>query len=162
MTTHILYVDGACPSNGKPNARAGWGAFLTNPRGDTLELAAPLPPNEPQTNQRAELTAALAALKRCKPGSTITLISDSQLVTMGITEWMLNWKARGWRKPDKKAPDHLDLWRQIDDQLQQKTVIAVWVKGHSGNPGNERTDALANLGAAGQRIEERTLALEPA
>jgi ribonuclease HI len=164
MKPYILYVDGACTNNGRPNAKAGWGAVLTNPQGDTLELAAPLPPGDRQTNQRAELMAALVALSRCKPGAPITLISDSQYVIKGINEWMPGWKARGWKKKDKSDPDHLDLWLLVDAQLQLKDITAVWVEGHAGNPGNMRADALANLGAAGQRVEKRIPApvLDPA
>lgn len=155
MTSYTLYVDGACTNNGRPNAKAGYGAVLTNPQGDTLELAAPLPPGDRQTNQRAELMAALVALRRCKPGAPITLISDSKYVVDGIRVWLPGWKARGWKNSDKKTPDHLDLWLLVDAQLQLKDVTPMWVRGHTGVPGNERADALANLGAAGQRVEKR-------
>jgi len=156
MTSYIIYADGACSNNGRAFPKAGWGAVITNPQGDTLEMAYPIPDGEAQTNVRAELSAALYALKRCKPGVAITLYTDSELVTRGITEWLPSWKARGWKTAGKKAPQHLDLWRQIDDQLQIKEVVPVWVKGHGDNAGNIKADALAKRGAAGFKVDKVT------
>ncbi|MFL1387826.1 ribonuclease H [Pseudomonas tritici] len=154
MTTYIAYVDGACPNNGKPNAKAGWGAYITNPEGDTLELAGPVPSDQRQTNGRAELLAPLMALRRCKPGAAITIVSDAQYVVKGAMEWLDGWKARGWRKSDKTPVEHRDLWELLDQEMQKREIRFRWVKGHSGDPGNERADALACRGANGERISE--------
>jgi ribonuclease HI len=158
MTTYTIYVDGACPNNGKPNAKAGWGALLTNPQGDTLELAGPVPSNEAQTNGRAELLAALMAIRKCRPGAPITVISDSKYVVQGAMEWLPGWKARGWRKADKTPLEHTDLWIVIDQLMQTRDIRFQWVRGHDGNAGNERADALACRGARGEHIEELTKA----
>lgn len=158
MTTYIAYVDGACPNNGKPNAKAGWGAYLINPQGDTLELAGPVPAIHPQTNSRAELLAPLMALRQCKPGAAITVISDSQYVVKGAMEWLPGWKAKGWRKSDKKPVEHRDLWELIDQEMQKREIRFQWVRGHSGDPGNERADTLACRGADGECISELTKA----
>lgn len=155
MTTYTIYTDGACTNNGKPNARAGWGAVLTNPEGDILEIAGPLPESQPQTNGRAELLALVEALERCAKPVPIILYTDSQYIANACNGWLADWKARGWRKADKKPPEHLDLWQRLDQQLQGKNVSVFWVKAHSGTLGNERADFLANLGAAGKTHRKR-------
>lgn len=158
MTTYIAYVDGACPNNGKPNAKAGWGAYITSPEGKTLKLAAPVPRDQPQTNNRAALLAALEALKRCNKPMPITLYSDSQLVVKGANEWLPNWKAKGWKNSNKKPVEHRDLWEQIDQFIRQREVTFIWVGGHTGNPGNEEADTLACRGASGECFHELTVA----
>lgn len=160
MTTYIAYVDGSCPNNGKPNAKAGWGAYLINPQGDTLELAGPVPAIHPQTNSRAELLAPLMALRRCKPGAAITIVSDSQYVVKGAMEWLPGWKARGWRKADKKEVEHRDLWELIDQAMQERNITFQWVRGHNGDAGNERADTLAIRGASGESVSEVTRSAE--
>lgn len=155
MTTYTIYTDGSCTNNGKPNARAGWGAVLTNPEGDALEIAGPVPESQPQTNGRAELLALVEALERCAKPVPIILYTDSQYIANACNGWLADWKARGWRKADKKPPEHLDLWQRLDQQLQDKDVSVHWVKAHSGTLGNERADALANLGAAGKTLSKR-------
>lgn len=162
MTTYIAYVDGACPNNGKPSAKAGWGAYITNPEGKTLKLAAPVPRDQPQTNNRAELLAALEALKRCNKPMPITLYSDSQLVVKGANEWLPNWKAKGWKNSKRKPVEHRDLWEQIDQLIEQREVTFVWVEGHTGNRGNEEADTLACRGANGECVHELTVAGEAA
>jgi len=156
MSTYIIYVDGACLGNGSASARAGWGATLTNPQGDTLDIAGPVPEGQPQTNGRAELMAALEALRYCSKSVPITLYSDSELVTRGCNEWLPGWKARGWKKANKKVPEHLDLWKLIDLEIQTKNIRVEWVKAHSGDPGNERADQLASIGAKGKRVYKLT------
>lgn len=158
MTTYNIYVDGACPNNGKPNAKAGWGVFLTTPEGDTLDLAAPVPADQPQTNSRAELLASLIAIRRCEPGVPISIVSDSEYVVKGAMEWLPGWKRRGWRKSDKKPIEHRDLWECIDLELQDRDITFQWVRGHTGVPGNERADALACRGAEGEYVEALTRA----
>ena len=160
MTTYTIYVDGACPNNGKPSAKAGWGAVLTNPQGDTLELAGPVPADQTQTNGRAELLAALMALRRCKPGVPITVISDSEYIVKGAMEWLPNWKAKGWRKSNKKPVEHRDLWEHLDQLLQTHDIRFEWVRGHAGVPGNEHADGLANRGADGEQVEILTKATQ--
>lgn len=154
--TYTVYIDGACSNNGCHNARAGWGAFITNPAGVTLELAAPVPWHEPQTNNRAELLAFLEAMARCTGPEPIIAHSDSQLLVKGAMEWLPKWKANGWRKADKKVPEHLDLWERIDVVMQERQVMLVWVRGHNGDPGNERADALAMLGSSGKTYRRRS------
>uniref|UniRef100_A4Y094 ribonuclease H n=1 Tax=Ectopseudomonas mendocina (strain ymp) TaxID=399739 RepID=A4Y094_ECTM1 len=154
MTGYTIYTDGACTNNGQANARAGWGAYLVNPEGKTLKLAAPVPLEQKQTNNRAELLAAVEALRRCTKPGPITLYSDSQLLVKGANEWLPGWKAKDWKKSDKKPVDHRDLWEQIDQFLQERDVTLIWVEGHAGHPGNEVADALADLGASGKRIQE--------
>lgn len=155
MTTYTIYTDGACTNNGKHNARAGWGAILTNAEGDVLELAGPVPESQPQTNSRAELLAVVHALEHCTKLAPITLYTDSQYIANACNGWLADWKARGWRKADKKPPEHLDLWQRLDQQLQAKNVSVFWVNAHSGTLGNERADVLANLGAAGETLRKR-------
>lgn len=156
MTSYTIYTDGACTNNGKPNARAGWGAVLTNPEGDVLELAGPVPASQPQTNSRAELLAVVEALDRCTIPAPITLYTDSQYIANACNGWLADWKARGRRKADKKPPEHLDLWQRLDQLLQAKDVSVYWVKAHNGTLGNERADGLANHGAAGKTLRKRT------
>lgn len=154
MTGYTIYTDGACKNNGTSYAKAGWGAYLVNPEGKTLKLAAPVPLEQKQTNNRAELQAAVEALKRCTKPGPITLYSDSQLLVKGANEWLPGWKAKGWKKGDKKPVEHRDLWEQIDQVLQARDVTLIWVEGHAGHAGNELADTLANLGAAGKKVYE--------
>lgn len=156
MNTYTIYTDGACINNGKPNARAGWGAVLTNPEGDVLEIAGPVPKGETQTNGRAELMALVEALGRCMKPAPIILYTDSEYIANVCNGWLESWKAKGWRKSNRKPPEHLDLWQRLDLLLQEKDVSVRYVKGHSGIPGNEKADALATLGANGRTIKRRT------
>lgn len=156
MNTYTIYTDGACHNNGSPFAQAGWGAVLTNPQGDILEIAGPVPEGQPQTNSRAELMAVVEALKQCKQPAPIILHTDSEYIAKALQGWLASWKAKGWKKSDKKPPEHLDLWQRIDQLLQGKEVITHWVKAHSGIPGNERADALASLGARGEKLSKRS------
>jgi ribonuclease HI len=137
-----IYTDGACKGNPGPG---GWGALLRS-GGHERELFG----GEAQTtNNRMELTAvieALAALK-VKP-STVRLHTDSQYVQLGISEWIHNWKRRGWKTADKKPVKNEDLWRRLDEAAAQHDVEWIWVKGHAGHPGNEHADMLANRGVA--------------
>lgn len=85
----------------------------------------------------------------------LTLHTDSKYIADACNGWLENWKARGWKKADKKTPEHLDLWQSIDQLLQEKDVTVCWVKAHNGTVGNERADALACLGANGERHRKR-------
>jgi ribonuclease HI len=97
------------------------------------------------TNNRMELTAAIRALEALKkPGTSARVYTDSQYVIKGLEEWVGGWKARGWKTADKKPVKNQDLWERLDALAAQHSLEWHWVKGHSGIPGNERVDALAN------------------
>lgn len=152
--SYIIYVDGACPNNGKPGARAGWGAYLVNDRGEELDLAGPIPASDPQTNSRAEVMAMVTGLEAIKKASILHVHSDSDYVVKGINQWMEGWRAKGWRTA-KGEVAHSDLWRRIYEATKFHEVTATWVRGHSGVIGNERADRLANRGMVGERVHER-------
>jgi ribonuclease HI len=107
------------------------------------------------TNNRMELEAVIQALTALnRPGCRVRLYSDSRYVLQGIREWLPNWKARGWKTANRKPVQNQDLWQQLDTLAAQHDIEWCWVKGHSGNPGNERADQLANRG-----IDELPLAV---
>lgn len=134
-----IYTDGACRGNPGPG---GWGALLRY--GDQeRELFG----GERQTtNNRMELTAAIEALRALREPCEVDLTTDSQYVRKGISEWLAQWKARGWRTAAKKPVKNDDLWRALDEQAGRHRIHWHWVKGHSGHIENERADALANRG----------------
>lgn len=139
MKAVIMYTDGACRGNPGPG---GWGAILRY-GGHVRELQG----GEPETtNNRMELTAAIAGLaaltKRCR----VELHTDSRYVRDGITLWLPEWRRRNWLTRAKKPVKNKDLWMRLADLVERHDVDWRWVKGHSGNPGNERADALANKG----------------
>ena len=102
---------------------------------------------EPQTtNNRMELTAVIEALLALTRPSSIVVHTDSQYVQKGITEWLRGWKARGWKTASKEPVKNVDLWKRLDEATRAHEIRWVWVKGHAGNAGNERADALANRG----------------
>jgi ribonuclease HI len=136
-----IFTDGACKGN--PGA-GGWGALLQF-NGKELELCG----GEPQTtNNRMELLGAIRALEALKRPCRVILHTDSKYVQQGISEWVHNWKKRGWKTADKKPVKNEDLWRRLDELAAQHHVQWVWVKGHAGHHGNERADQLANRGIA--------------
>jgi len=141
MTRVEIFTDGACLNNPGPG---GWGAILRY-RGVEKELSG----NEPDTtNNRMELTAVINALKALTRPCNITLYTDSKYVMDGITEWLPNWKVNGWKTANKKSPvKNIELWQELDEQVQQHEIRWVWVKGHAGHPENERADALASAAA---------------
>src|SRR3984957_6457557 len=134
----VIHTDGACRGNPGPG---GWGALLVW-NGTERELSGSEPAT---TNNRMELTAAIMGLAALKRPTQLTLQTDSQYVIKGITEWLPSWKARGWRTADRKPVKNQDLWERLDAAVGTHTVQWVWGKGHSGDPGNERVDELANL-----------------
>ncbi len=140
-STHVvIYADGACKGNPGPG---GWGAWLRS--GDhERELWGG---EKLTTNNRMELTAVIEALLALKKPSTVRLVTDSQYVRQGITTWIHGWKKRGWKTADNKPVKNIDLWQKLEAAATQHRMTWEWVKGHAGDPGNERADALANRGA---------------
>lgn len=135
----VLYTDGACKGNPGPG---GWGALLSY--GDVeKELFGG---ERDTTNNRMELMAAIEGLRALSRDCSIDLYTDSQYVRKGITEWMTNWKKNGWKTAARKPVKNADLWRLLDEEVGRHDVRWHWVKGHAGNPGNERADGLANKG----------------
>ncbi len=135
----VIYTDGACRGNPGPG---GWGVVL-NYNESRKELYG----GEPETtNNRMELMAAIEALEVLKRPCQVKLFTDSTYVLKGITEWMKSWKKRGWKTASKKAVKNEDLWRRLDTAIAPHEIDWQWVKGHSGNAGNERADELANIG----------------
>ena len=96
------------------------------------------------TNNRMELMAAIQALEALKGARSVTLTTDSEYVKKGITEWLENWKRRGWKTAAKKPVKNVDLWRRLEAATHQHDIRWHWVRGHSGHPENERADQLAN------------------
>ena len=136
-----IYTDGACKGNPGPG---GWGALLVY-KGSERELWG----GEPNTtNNRMELMAAIMGLVALKRPCEVKIITDSQYVMQGITEWMPNWKKRGWKTAAKQPVKNADLWQALDDQVRRHNVRWQWVRGHTGHPGNERADQLANRGVS--------------
>jgi len=134
-----IYTDGACRGNPGPG---GWGAALMY--GDKRKEICGGENNT--TNNRMELMAAIQALTTLNRECELTLYTDSQYVRKGITEWIENWKKRGWMTAAKQPVKNADLWRLLDEQVARHKVEWVWVKGHAGNEGNELADQLANKG----------------
>ena len=133
-----IYTDGACRGNPGPG---GWAAFLSIDGGHEKEIAGA---ERLTTNNRMELTAVIRALESLKRPVKARVYTDSEYVRKGITEWVRNWKARGWKTADKKPVKNQDLWEQLDALAHEQDIEWHWVKGHSGVPGNERVDRLAN------------------
>ena len=134
-----MYTDGACRGNPGPG---GWGVLLKAGRHEkTLHGG-----EHETTNNRMELTAAIEGLRALKRPSDVVLYTDSRYVMDGITSWLANWKARGWKTAAKKPVKNQDLWQALDAESARHNIRWVWVKGHSGDDGNEEADRLANLG----------------
>lgn len=138
----VIYTDGACKGNPGPG---GWGVLLRSADGTEKELCGG---ERETTNNRMEMTAVLQALLALKRPCNVTLHLDSQYVLKGITEWLPGWKAKGWKTAGKQPVKNVDLWKQLDHVVAANGHIIDWrwVKGHAGDPGNERADALANKG----------------
>jgi ribonuclease HI len=134
-----IYTDGACRGNPGPG---GWGALLIAGKHEKTMHGG----EADTTNNRMELTAAIEALNALKSGQSVVLHTDSKYVMDGINEWMANWKRRDWKTANKKPVKNKDLWQLLDEAAQRHDIRWQWVKGHDGNPGNEKADELANLG----------------
>jgi ribonuclease HI len=137
----VIYTDGACKGNPGPG---GWGVLLRSGSTEKELYGGELG----TTNNRMELMAVIQALSALKRPCAVTLYLDSQYVLKGITEWLPGWKAKGWKTASKQPVKNVELWQRLDGLLQQggHKVDWRWVRGHNGDPGNERADALANLG----------------
>ncbi|MBN0987119.1 ribonuclease HI [Amphritea pacifica] len=134
-----IYTDGACKGNPGPG---GWGAVL-----EYGEHRKKLFGGEMNTtNNRMELMAAIEALSVLKESCEIVLTTDSQYVRKGITEWLAGWKRNGWKTSARKPVKNADLWQRLEEQTARHQIQWKWVKGHSGHPGNELADQLANKG----------------
>ncbi len=146
MSDVVIYTDGACSGNPGPG---GWGAIL---RYGTSEKE--LSGGDAQTtNNRMELMGAISALEALKRPCTIHLHTDSKYVRDGVTQWLAGWKAKGWKTAAKKPVKNEDLWRRLDEAMAPHTIEWHWVKGHAGDPDNERADALARAGMAPFKAE---------
>ena len=133
------FTDGACRGNPGPG---GWGVLLRY-NGHEKRLHGG---EASTTNNRMELMAVIKALESLKKACKVKITSDSQYVLKGITEWMDNWKKRGWKTSAKKPVKNVELWQRLDQLQENHQVEWVWVKGHSGHPENEIADQLANQG----------------
>ncbi|MCK6420313.1 MAG: ribonuclease HI [Aquabacterium sp.] len=135
----VIYTDGACKGN--PGV-GGWGAWLR-----WGEHERELFGGDPHTtNNRMELTAVIEALALLKRRSAVAIYTDSEYVKNGISSWIHAWKSRGWLTADRKPVKNEDLWRRLDELVAGHDVQWHWVRGHTGDPGNERADRLANQG----------------
>lgn len=141
MMEVTIYCDGACKGNPGPG---GWGAVLEC-KGATKEIFGG---EKNTTNNQMELTAAINAFKALIKPCDVTLYTDSNYVIKGISEWRAGWKKKGWKTASGAPVKNVELWKELDLLVQQHSVSWNWVKGHSGNPGNERADQLANKGIA--------------
>jgi ribonuclease HI len=137
MSAVEIYTDGACRGNPGPG---GWGATLRFAE-QLKELSGA---EQHTTNNRMELTAVIRALEALKRPVEASVYTDSEYVRRGITEWIPGWKARGWRTADRKPVKNQDLWEELDRLAALHRIQWHWVRGHSGIPGNERVDRLAN------------------
>ncbi len=141
MNEVVIYTDGACKGNPGPG---GWGAWLKSGPTEKELFGGELN----TTNNRMELTAVIEGLAALKRPCKVILYLDSQYVRMGITEWIRGWKAKGWLTSTKQPVKNVELWQKLDKLVAEGGHVIEWrwVKGHSGDPGNERADMLANKG----------------
>lgn len=138
-----VWSDGACRGNPGPG---GWGALIRVEGSPDAEVSGGEPAT---TNNRMELRAVVEALRSLPAGSVVTVHADSTYVLNGITKWLSGWRRNGWLTGGKQPVKNVDLWQDLDEQANRHTVEWQWVKGHAGDPGNERADALANAGVPG-------------
>ena len=134
-----IYTDGACKGNPGPG---GWGVLMRYGEVEKTLFGGELE----TTNNRMELRAVIEALNALNRTCDVELYTDSKYVLQGLNEWMPNWKARGWKTADKKPVKNVELWQMLDAAAQRHHINWHWVKGHAGDVGNERADALANQG----------------
>jgi ribonuclease HI len=146
MADVFAYTDGACSGNPGPG---GWGALLVARNGEGVLRERALSGGEKlTTNNRMELLAAINALESLTRPSAITVVTDSQYVKNGVTQWIHGWKRNGWKTAARKPVKNAELWQRLDTAQARHTVTWEWVKGHAGHPENERADELARAGMA--------------
>lgn len=143
-----LYADGACKGN--PGI-GGWGAWLKAGEHEKALFGG----EAMTTNNRMELQAVISGLQALRKPCKIKVFTDSSYVQKGMTEWLAGWKLKQWRTADKKPVKNADLWQILDQLVQPHQVQWIWVKGHAGNVGNERADALANAGVRQVQMGEQ-------
>jgi ribonuclease HI len=131
-----IYTDGACYQNPGPG---GWGALIRYGSHEKILSGS----SKNTTNNRMELTAAIEAVKSLNRPCQVDIYTDSQYLHLGITQWMDNWKARGWKTANKKPVKNEDLWKALDQSIEHHTIRWHWVRGHDGHAENERVDKLA-------------------
>ncbi|MFT3672746.1 ribonuclease HI [Aestuariivirga sp.] len=146
--TVVIHTDGACSGNPGPG---GWGAILDY-NGTRKELFGG---EANTTNNRMELKAAIEALNALTRPCAVAMHVDSQYVKDGITKWIHGWKKNGWKTADKKPVKNVELWQALDEAIKRHQISWHWVKGHDGNPDNERADELARQGIAEIRAAGR-------
>ena len=134
-----IYTDGACSGNPGPG---GWGVLIIDGDEDRELYGG----EKSTTNNRMELTAAIEALRATDASKAVHLYTDSIYVKNGVTQWMAGWKRNGWKTSARKPVKNQDLWRELDEATQGRDIDWRWVKGHAGDPGNERADELARRG----------------
>jgi len=139
MSSVEMYTDGACRGNPGPG---GWGVLLRSGRRERELFGGEFD----TTNNRMELMAAIEGLRALRRACKVELYTDSRYVMQGMTEWLEGWKARGWKNAARKPVKNRDLWQLLDHECQRHDIQWHWVRGHTGHEGNERADALANLG----------------
>lgn len=137
----VVYTDGACKGNPGPG---GWGVWMVSGLHEKELWGG----EASTTNNRMELTAVIQALTTLKKPCQVVIYTDSEYVRKGITEWITGWKRRGWKTADNKPVKNADLWQILEAAEAKHQVEWRWVKGHAGDPGNERADGLANRGCA--------------
>jgi ribonuclease HI len=152
MKLVTIYTDGACRGNPGPG---GWGVWLQSGANSKEMFGGQLD----TTNNRMELTAAIRGLQALNQRCRVALYTDSEYVRKGITEWIAGWKTKGWKTAARKPVKNEDLWRELDELTGEHEIDWHWVKGHAGDPGNEKADELANKGidemlASGQTVFE--------
>jgi ribonuclease HI len=138
----VIYTDGACSGNPGPG---GWGSVLMY-NGHDRELSGG---DAQTTNNRMEMMAVIMALESLKRACDVKIYTDSIYVMKGITEWIEQWKKRGWKTAAKKPVKNVELWQRMELAVERHDVSWEWVKGHSGVPGNERADELARVATEG-------------
>ena len=141
MRSNIIevYTDGACRGNPGPG---GWGVLLRDAKGEKELYGA----EAATTNNRMELMAAIQGLEALTEARRVVLVTDSQYLKNGITQWLANWKRKGWRTASKQPVKNVDLWQRLDEIAGRHEIDWQWVKAHSGHAENERADQLANRG----------------
>lgn len=146
MPELFAYTDGACSGNPGPG---GWGVLMIARDGGVVVKERTLSGGESlTTNNRMELMAAIAALEALSRESELIIVTDSAYVKNGITEWMDNWKRKGWRTAGGPPVKNVDLWQRLDTARLRHRVEWCWIKGHAGHAENERADELARAGMA--------------